>query len=261
MKVTKAVLVAIAVSGALLILGACGPGDQEEPSPPAVEEPAPASGEESAPEPTEEPDTEEGGTASLEPLDIELPEPMFEGTPRPVDEPNVEKPSGKQRPPFLAPPGTENLALGEPVTSSDEWPIIGNMELVTDGDKEAYQGSFVELGPGTQWVQIDLGQKSTIYAVIIWHYHAQARVYRDVIVQVSDDPDFIADVKTVFNNDHDNSSGLGVGSDKGYVETFEGKLVDCKGVEGRYVRLYSNGNSSNESNHYIEVEVYGKPAE
>ncbi len=240
----RSIVTALIVAACLTVLTACGPGDAEEPTPAET------------PEATEQP-----GAGELEPLGIELPQPMFEGTPRPVDEPNVEKPRGKARPPFLAPPGTQNLALGRPVTSSDEWPIIGDLTLVTDGDKEAYQGSFVELGPGTQWIQIDLGQTSTIYAILIWHYHAQARVYRDVIVQVSDDPDFITGVEMVFNNDHDNSSGLGVGSDKGYVETHEGKLIDCGGVEGRYVRLYSNGNSSNEVNHYIEVEVHGKPTE
>jgi hypothetical protein len=99
-----------------------------------------------------------------------------------------------------------------------------------------------------------------IYAILVWHFHKQARVYFDVVVQVADDPDFINNVTTVFNNDHDNSAGLGVGSDMHYVETSEGKLIDAKGVRGRYVRLYSNGNSSNELNHYIEVEVYGKPA-
>jgi hypothetical protein len=30
-------------------------------------------------------------------------------------------------------------------------------------------------------------------------------------------------------------------------------------VKGRYVRLYSNGNTSNDLNHYVEVEVYGTP--
>ena len=46
-----------------------------------------------------------------------------------------------------------------------------------------------------------------------------------------------------------------------YVETNEGKLIDAKGVHGRYVRLYSSGNHVNDMNHYIEVEVYGKPVE
>ena len=221
-----------------------GCGKSQEPEPKAAPQAAP----EAAP------------PAGMAPLDIELPAPMFAGTPRPVNEPNIEKPSGQPRPPFLAPVGTGNLALGKPVSSSDEWPIIGDLEMVTDGDKSGGQGSFVELAPGVQWVQIDLEQPVTVYAILMWHYHVQARAYRDVIVQVSDDPEFVTGVTTVFNNDHDNSSGLGAGQDMGYVETFEGKLIDCKGVVGRYVRLYSNGNTSDDANHYVEVEVYGKPA-
>jgi hypothetical protein len=233
-----------------------------EPARPAAAEPA-VGQPPVAPEPPPALPRRQGEAAApaLEPIAIELPRPMFEGTPRPVEEPNVEEPLGKPRPPFLAPEGTVNLALGRPVTSSDPWPVIGELELVTDGEKEATAGSFVELGPATQWVQIDLGRPCTVYAVVVWHYHTQARVYRDVVVQVAADPDFTVGVETVFNNDHESSSGLGVGTDLGYVETFEGKLIPCDGVEGRYVRLYSRGNSSDEGNHYTEVEVHGKPVQ
>jgi hypothetical protein len=196
------------------------------------------------------------------PIDIELPKPMFVGTPQDTRVENLEKPLGKPRPPFLAPPGTVNLAAGKPVTSSDEEPIIGELEMITDGDKEAADGSYVELGPVLQYVTIDLEKESNIYAIVVWHYHKQARVYFDVVVQVADDKDFIKNVKTVFNNDIDNSAGLGVGEDKNYIETNEGKLIDVLSqgdVKGRYVRLYSNTNTSNDLNHYIEVEVYGKP--
>jgi hypothetical protein len=79
-------------------------------------------------------------------------------------------------------------------------------------------------------------------------------------VQVADDPDFLTNVRTLFNNDHDNTAGLGAGKDLNYVETAEGKLIDAKGVIARYVRLWSNGNNINALNHYVEVEVYGKPA-
>ncbi|UCC23722.1 MAG: hypothetical protein JSW23_08455 [Planctomycetota bacterium] len=185
---------------------------------------------------------------------------MFVGTPQNIQVPKLEKPLGKPRPPFLAPAGTENVALGKSIASSDEEPIIGEIEMITDGDKEAADGSYVELGPFLQDVIIDLGVQHDIYAILLWHFHKQARVYFDVVVQVADDPDFITNVRTVYNNDHDNSAGLGVGSDMHYVETSEGRLIDAKGVRARYVRLYSNGNSSNELNHYIEVEVYGKPA-
>jgi len=118
----------------------------------------------------------------------------------------------------------------------------------------------VELGPGKQWVQIDLGAEATLSAVIVWHFHQQARVYLDVVVQVSDDPEFKKDVTTIFNNDANNDLGFGAGKDYAYIETYEGRLMDAKGVKARYVRLYSNGNTTNKLNHYIEVEVFGKPA-
>jgi hypothetical protein len=198
-------------------------------------------------------------SAELEPLKIKLPKPMFVGTPRNVRSPNLEKITGKKRKPFLAPKGAKNLALKKEVTGSDEEPIIGEIEQITDGDKEGADGSFVEFGPGRQHVQIDLGKVYEIYAIVVWHYHAQARVYYDVVVRVADDPDFIKGVKTLFNNDHDNSSGLGVGKQKEYIEVNEGRLMDAKGVRARYVRLYSKGSTSNEMNHYVEVDVYGLP--
>jgi len=195
------------------------------------------------------------------PLEIKLPKPMFVGTPQDTRVPNLEKPTGKPRAPFYAPAGTKNVALDKPVSSSDEEPIIGEIKMITDGDKEAADGSYVELGPLLQHVTIDLQAVYEIYAIVIWHYHKQARVYYDVVAQVADDADFITNVRTLFNNDIDNSSGLGVGKAMHYTETNDGKLIDAKGVRARYVRLYSNGNTGNDLNHYIEVEVYGKPVE
>jgi hypothetical protein len=197
----------------------------------------------------------------LVPVLIELPRPMFVGTPQNIQGvTRLAKPLGKPRPPFLAPPGTENIAFGKPISSTDDEPIIGEIEYITDGDKSAADGSYVELGPFVQHITIDLGAEYDIYAVLFWHYHKQARVYFDVIVQVASDPDFITGVATLFNNDDNNSAGLGVGQDLHYVETNEGKLIDAKGTRARYVRLYSNGNNANDLNHYIEVEVFGKPA-
>ncbi len=208
----------------------------------------------------------EKGKEKLVPLEIKLPRPLFQGTPKNIKAaPTLEKYSEKPRPPFNAPEGTKNLALGRKVTSSDMQPIVGELNLVTDGDKEGSDGSFVELGPDKQWVQIDLGAPANIYAIVVWHFHAEGRVYHDVVVQVADDPDFIEKVKTVFNNDFDNSSGLGVGKQLEYIDDYRGKLIDATGAKGgptrgRYVRLYSRGNTSNDLNHYVEVEVFGKPA-
>ncbi|HQL53829.1 MAG TPA: hypothetical protein PLQ87_03915 [Phycisphaerae bacterium] len=201
------------------------------------------------------------GDTKLVPLEIKLPRPAFKGTPTNIPPgTNLEPPRKGPRPPFLAPPGTKNVALNKPVTSSDREPIIGTMKLVTDGDNEAKEGSYVELGPGLQWVQIDLKEKYNIYAILVWHYHSSARVYHDVVVQVADDADFIENVRTLYSNDHDNSSGLGLGTEKEFWETYEGRLIDAKGATARYVRLYSKGSTADDQNHYIEVEVYGLPA-
>ncbi len=200
--------------------------------------------------------------AELAPLPLKLPIPAFMGTPTdiPLGD-HIEKPSDKPRPPFLAPKGVQNLALGKKVTSSDKAPITGSLDLVTDGDKESNDNSFVELHRRTQWVQIDLEKRAKIYAILIWHAHNTYQVYHDVIVQVSDDPDFTQGVKTLYNNDYDNSSGLGVGTDKEYFETYEGRLIDAKGAEGRYVRCYSRGSTYSALNRYTEIEVWGIPIE
>jgi hypothetical protein len=194
-------------------------------------------------------------------LEIELPKPLFVGTPKVIKSTNLEKPRVGKRPVYQVPAGTVLLSGGKKVTSSDQAPLIGSLEMVTDKDKEGGDGSMVELGPDKQYVQIDLGKQSQLAAVAVWHFHQDARVYRDVVVQVAEDPDFILGVVTLFNNDEDNSSGLGAGKDQEYLETHEGKLIDGKGAKGRYIRLYSNGNTSSDANHYIEVEVYGKALE
>ena len=193
------------------------------------------------------------------PLNTEIPKPVRLGTPVPIKLTKVEpEPTGK-RPDFMVPAGSTNLALNKPVTASTPDPITGSLDLVTDGDKAGDEGSYVELGPGKQWVQIDLGKQANIHAILVWHFHSQARAYLDVVAQVSDDPSFSKDVTTVFNSDDANELGLGAGKDLAYIESNQGKLIDAKGVKGRYVRLYSKGNTTNKMSHYIEVEVWGKP--
>ena len=196
----------------------------------------------------------------LVPLKTDLPKPLIVGTPVPINVPNLEPALQGKRPDFMVPAGSVNLAKGKKVTSSDAEPVVGELPMVTDADKAGDEGSYVELGTGKQWVQIDLGAPCDIYALLVWHFHSQKRVYHDVVIQTAEDADFLTGVKTVFNNDYDNSLGFGVGKDRPYIENYQGKLVDTKGVKGRFVRLYSKGNTSNQMNHYIEVEVWGKPA-
>lgn len=192
-------------------------------------------------------------------LKIKYPTPMYVGTPKDLKVERLEKDHEVSTPYLLVPEGTVNVALDKLVVCSDEYPILGEPELITDGDKEATDGSYIELDVGPQHISIDLEEKCTIYAIAFWHYHKKARVYHDVVVQVADDPDFVVDVTTLYNNDHDNSLGLGAGEDLHYIETNKGRLIDARGIIGQYVRLYSSGNTDNNMNHYIEVEVHGKP--
>ncbi len=195
------------------------------------------------------------------PLIIKLPAPAFKGTPKDLQVgPNVEPVSDKPRPPMMVPPGLKNIALGAKITCSDKNVPADSLAKITDGDKEASDQSIIFLRKGTQWVQMDFGSPQEIFAVVLWHAHNTAKVYHDVIVQVADDPDFIENVRTIFNNDSDNSSGLGVGTDREYFETYEGKLIDAKGVKARYIRFYSKGSTESALNEYTEIEVYGRPA-
>jgi hypothetical protein len=268
----SSMILPIAVLAAGLVFTSCGKTEQKKEAAPAPQQPAATNAATPQSQPpaadqqqTAAPQTSQPAPAAaategkMVPLDLKLPRPMFIGTPTNIAVPNLEKPLGKPRPPFLVPEGTVNVASKKPVTGSDELPTIGELSMVTDGDKEAAEGSFVELGPNVQYVTIDLKARFSLYAVLVWHFHKQPVVYHDVIVQVADDKDFVSNVVTVFNNDIDNTAGKGIGKDMAYVETAEGKLIDAKGVQGRYVRLYSRGNTANEFNHYIEVEVYGKP--
>jgi hypothetical protein len=146
------------------------------------------------------------------------------------------------------------------VTSSTP-PWRAQLSQITDGKKEAFDGDAVEIKKGTQWVQVDLGVPRPIYAIVMWHDHRYTQTFYDVIVQVSDDPEFQKGVTTLFNNDRDNSSSLGPGTDLEYFETRYGRIVDGKGMKVRYVRCYTNGSNLARFNCWQEIEVYGLPVD
>lgn len=192
-----------------------------------------------------------------EPLKFELPEAFFGGTPLDYWSPNLEAESYKARAPFLAPKGTAIVSKDAAVTASAN-PTIGQLKQITDGDKDYGKKSVVELPAGTQWVQVDLGAEKALYAILLWHWHEGKRVYFDIVVQASNDANFKDGVTTIYNNDNDNTSGLGAGKDKEYFENNQGRLIDPKGAKARYVRFYSKGGTANDNNNYIETEIWGK---
>ena len=197
-----------------------------------------------------------GAAAGMAEAKFDVPKPSYLGTPKQIKD-TTAPPFQKRNAVFL-PIGSTNLAKNKKATSSDDAPIIGDLTLITNGEKGAEEGQWVELGPSTQWVQIDLEKVASIYGVLLWHYHGESRVYRDVVVQLADDPDFVTNVRTVYNNDKDNTSGLGAGKDREFYEAAQGQWIPIAGLKARYVRFYSRGNTSDPQNQYIEAEVWGK---
>jgi Na+-transporting NADH:ubiquinone oxidoreductase subunit NqrC len=207
------------------------------------------------------------GGMALEPLDLHLgADAVTRATPGYPK--NLQKPphlrEEVRRPDFMVPPGTVNLALGKPVTSSmEEIPIIGELSQIVDGVKKSGEFDYVEMDPGLQWVQIDLEAVHTVYCIVVWHYYKNPVIYNDVIVQIADDKDFTENVQTVFNNDHDNSAGLGQGTDTAYFARWWGELVDTRGpgkqgTRTRYVRVFTHGGCGGEESRFVEIAVYGK---
>jgi hypothetical protein len=194
-----------------------------------------------------------------EALPLKLPAHTLKGTPEnlPVG-PNVEPLQDKPGPPFMAPKGVKNVTTGKPVTSSVK-PFLGQLSQITDGKKEALDEDAVEMKKGVQWVQVDLGESYTLSAIAVWHDHRYIQLIHDCIVQVSEDPEFKTGVTTLFNNDTDNSSGIGVGTDREYFETEFGRVIDAKGTKARYVRGYTKGGSLSALNCWQEIEVYALP--
>ena len=228
------------------------------PTPAPAPTPTPAPAPEATPAPAPSP-APSGPAITIKPV---MPKPLFAGTPLPDSNPppNLDK-SGKPTLEVQTPEGVVLLSKGKPVTSSDPAPLPSgdaeSLKLITDGDKEGDDGFFADLMPGKHWVQIDLGESKEIWLVWLWHFHKQAVIYKDVIVQVSDDPE-MKNATTVFNNDFDNSAEFGVGQDQSWVETNNGRAMPVKGIKARYVRFWSNGRNIDDMNQYIEAEVYGK---
>ena len=206
-------------------------------------------------------DAPAAASGDMVPLVLKLPDPAFKGTPKDIPlGPNIEPLSEKPRPPMMVPAGLKNIAPGSKLTSSDKNATADTLAKLTDGDKEASEQSIIYLRKGSQWVQLDFGSQQEIFAIVIWHAHNSAKVYHSVIVQASDDPDFVNNVQVLYNNDYDNKSGLGAGTDREYFETREGRLINAKGIKARYLRFYSKGSTESALNEYTEIEVYGRPA-
>jgi hypothetical protein len=197
---------------------------------------------------------------ALVPLELNLPNAAFKGTPKDLDPNLVLEPlSDKPRPALMVPPGCVNLVAGIVPSTTDTNASAAKLAKITDGQKEVYEEQIVLLRKGLQSVTFDLKAPAEIYAIVVWHAHDTSKVYRSVVVQVADDAGFTKNLRTLYNNDKENGAGQGVGTDRQYFETHEGKLIAVKGEKAQFVRLYSKGSTESALNEYTEVEVWGKP--
>ena len=88
--------------------------------------------------------------ADMKPLKLDVPPSQLEGTPVPVKlagQTPVEEPNPIPR----VPADVKNIALKKAVTASDDFPLEGDLEFITNGDKGSSQGSYVELTGGLQF--------------------------------------------------------------------------------------------------------------
>ena len=146
---------------------------------------------------------------------------------------------------------------GSKHSSNNIFKRMENLAMTTDGIKSTSNYANSNTATGLQWVQLNLGAAYNLNDIKVWHYFGDARKYHDVIVMVSNDPNFGSGNYTiVYNNDTNNSAGFGTGTNSEYAESSTGLDIPFTAVNAQYVRLYSNGSTVNSYNHYGEVEVY-----
>lgn len=171
-------------------------------------------------------------------------------------------------------PGTvierTNLALGIQATVSPALPAanVWQIPYATDGSIEEQanppQGTdplgYIDASNGFTWVTLDLGEEYLLDEVKLWHYYPDGRTYKEVLVQISSDPNFaLENTITLFNNDTANAAGYGAGDDAEYAETKSGKSITFAPQKARYIRTSANGSNKNGNSHFVEIMVFGVP--
>lgn len=227
----------------LLLLAACKPATPSADSPAAQPSAPPAA-------------PPAANTVTIRPV---FPKPFFASGPFAANLPNLEAP-GKAAPvlEFAVPAGTALVSENLPVTASVK-PVQGRLGMVTDGDLSSYPDALVALPGGGQWIQLDLGRPQAVQKIHLWHAHNRTDVYLDLVVQLSEDPEFKSGVTTLYNADADNSLGLGAGTDPAYLETNHGRVIDGRGTVARHVRVWGSGSYRDGQLRFAELQVYASP--
>lgn len=187
-----------------------------------------------------------------------------------------------------------NLAEGKTATGSHSPGNSRPYSKIVDGVTSCGDNDYANFGDVNDavWAQIDLGDVQKVEKVQMWRYNRDTRQYKDTVILLSEDKNFPEDnTLVIWNSNDDNDAkwvneqgstekhALPIGSDSLYTETTNGQEFKVYGnnvqwlngskdgvptaensrFKARYVRVYMNGSSAGQSNHLIEVKVYGEP--
>jgi|GEM_PF-3600447 len=191
-----------------------------------------------------------------------LPAQLDEGMIHMVDSASTPPPPSTPEPA----PTTYNAAAGKTgITTNGTIANGAPLSYLTDGDRHNQSYVLIALDGSPRWVQVDLGKEVPIVELNLVNDYSTSRTGRDIIMQLSNDPSFATGVTTVFNNDADNSSGLGIGTDAEYLEPSDGSgktVTLSEPVLAQYVRVWSYGHLRTGETDYrpvntpVEIEVY-----
>lgn len=149
------------------------------------------------------------------------------------------QPSGSPSQGSCATNNTTNYALGATVTVPEN-ARNSPLEYVTNGNTDSAQ--YFD-GRYAGYVTVDLGNVKNLSRIVVWHYYANGRTYKNSKTEISSNG---TSWTTVFD-----SSVSGT-----YAETAAGHTITFSPQQVRYIRDSINGSTSNSYNHWVEIEAY-----
>ncbi|WP_262680938.1 DUF5123 domain-containing protein [Paenibacillus sp. J5C2022] len=139
---------------------------------------------------------------------------------------------------------------------------VTNPVYLTDGSTASGTSVVGNTGYPIAYVQLDLGTfKDVSMFKMFFQASSHLYTYKDLAIQVSETADFY-DAFTIYNNDEDNSIGLGYGEDEEFIATPSGTTIMMAPKKARYIRFWVGGYESGDGvasplTYIKELEVYG----
>lgn len=152
----------------------------------------------------------------------------------------------------------------------------GSLAAIVDGDISSWGAVELIDGEGNTvpgWIYLDFGFEHYINKINVSFWHDWS--FCDIVIQLSTTADFSDGVITIFNNDSDNSLGLGLATvsldptkphDWEYISNHgelgnttegNGMTFNFAPIKGRYLRVISAGNTSkSDYSVYTEIQAF-----